>query len=176
MKAPNLFKRTLAYFIDTSIAFGIAMVLIQLLLLYPFRESWGIDEAFFKDPWNMELYVLLTISLPIWMYFTLLESSRVKGTLGKKWLKIQVENTDGSKLTFAKAFVRTLLKLLPWELAHIGVIFPTPMYYLENPNLRALTMVGIILFIIYFLSIWFSKKSRAVYDVALGVRVVNATP
>ena len=58
-------------------------------------------------------------------------------------------------------------------LAHIGVIFPVHMFYAENPDLRILIIIGLVLFIIYFLSIVTDKESRSLYDKLLGVNVIS---
>lgn len=162
-----LIRRTLAYLIDCIIAFGLVMGVIQLMILSPIRENWGIDTEWMKDPFNMHLYVLLSISIPVYLYFAL-QDKNTKGTLGKRFIALQISQKDGSPIGFAKAFLRTIIKLLPWEIAHMGVIYPQPMYYQEAGELRILSLVGLLLLLIYFLSIVFSAKSQSLYDVLLG--------
>lgn len=175
MRFNYLFRRSLAYFIDCIIAFSIAMLLIQIAVLVPLRGYIGIDDDFFREAWNTEIYVLLTISLPVWLYFSILDNSRAQSSFGKRMLKLRVTESDGiSRLPFAKAFARTLLKLLPWELAHIGVVFPEPLHYMEAPEIRIMTIVGPVLLMIYFFSIIFTKSSQTLYDLLIGSKVVLA--
>jgi uncharacterized RDD family membrane protein YckC len=148
------------------------MFLIQWVILMPYQESLGIDDEFFQNSWNMEGYVLLTISLPVWLYFSISDSSSKKGSFGKRWMKLQVLNIRNSaKLSFGQSFIRTILKLLPWEIAHIGVIFPVPLYYSEIPELRWLTVLGLVLFFVYFIGIVLDAQSRTLYDQLLGTQV-----
>jgi hypothetical protein len=77
------------------------------------------------------------------------------------------------KLSLGTSFIRTLCKLLPWEIAHLGVIFPVPMYFADQPGIRWLTILGIVLFGVYLISISLSEKNQSIYDRLLGARVVK---
>lgn len=167
-------KRTAAYLIDCTIAFAIVMILIQWAFLSQFREQWGITDDWFRDSFNMEMYVLFSISLPVWLYFTILDSKLSKGTIGKRIVKLSVRNqSNKEKISLGKSFLRTVMKLLPWEIAHLGVIFPEPLYFQENPEIQLLTYFGIVLFAIYVLSILTNKEARSVYDRILGTMVFS---
>ncbi len=56
-------------------------------------------------------YAAACITLP-WLYFTLLEASRLQGTPGKLILRIAVTDLDLSRVSFARANVRYWAKLL----------------------------------------------------------------
>lgn len=156
--------RTFAYFIDCLIAFAIVMLVIQWAIVSQLRESIGITDAWFQSSMNMQLYVLTTISIPVWMYFAYFDSKKSKGTFGKRLFKLKVKDNKNQKIKFGKSFLRTILKLLPWEIAHIGVIFPTPLYYMNEPDVRILPIVGLTLFAIYVISIWTDSRNRTLYD------------
>ena len=173
MKIPYLLKRTVAYLIDSSLGFGIAMLLIQWAILKPLRPLLGINDEFFKQSWNMEIYVLLTISLPVYLFFTFFDSSTKMGTPGKLLFRLKVTDSEGTRLSFKKALIRSIVKLLPWEIAHIGIIFPMPVYYTENPEIRMLSIVGLFIMLIYFISIAINKKSLSLYDQLIGTQVVR---
>ncbi|MFH0943839.1 MAG: RDD family protein, partial [Planctomycetota bacterium] len=80
-------RRAAAYLLD---------VLLLAAVLMP--AHFGLFEILFdgeRPAWlaagiQIELYVLATVSLPVYLYFTLLESSRARATLGKRWLGIEV--------------------------------------------------------------------------------------
>ena len=165
-------KRTLAYLIDCTIAFASIMLILQWLILTPVRPLVGITEEWFQVSMNMQLYVLLTISIPVWLYFAYFDSDKSKGTFGKRIMKLKLINNTKGRLNLRKSFGRTILKLLPWEIAHIGVIFPTPIYFENDPGIRILTIVGLILFIIYAVSILLDSEKRSLYDKAIGSRVI----
>jgi len=54
------------------------------------------------------------------LYAPMLESSDLKGTLGKYWVGIQVVDKNGRRLTFQAALLRNLLKLVSSTLFFIG--------------------------------------------------------
>jgi len=168
-----ILRRTTAYFIDCIICFSAVMLVIQWLLLSNIRPYLGITDDWFRDSLNMEIYVLLTISIPVWLYFSYLDTSRAGGTFGKRWLGLKLVSADGEPLGFIKVLGRTILKLLPWEIAHLGVIFPTPLYYEEHGDVRLLSYIGIALFVIYFLSILQDRKNRSLYDRICHTELVN---
>ena len=66
-------------------------------------------------------YWLLSICIQIF-YYTLMESSKFQGTLGKMALGIKVTDMNGEKLDFVKAFVRNLCKIISNFTLLIGYI------------------------------------------------------
>lgn len=168
-------KRTAAYLIDCTICYAVVMLVIQWGILSFTREAIGITDEWLRLSLNLEAYVLLTISLPVWLYFTWMDSERTKGSIGKRVVGLAVRGrAEGGRISIGKSFTRTVLKLLPWEIAHLGVIFPTPMYFEEQPGIRILTLVGILLFAIYVISIFLSQKNQSLYDRLLATEVVQS--
>jgi len=166
-------QRTLAYFIDCFIAFAAVMLIIQWGILSHLRSYIGIIDSWFQNSLNMQFYVLTTISLPVWIYFTYFDSKKSKGTFGKRVFKLEVKNNKHQSISLRKAFIRAFLKLLPWEIAHVGVIWPTPVYYENEPTVRILTYVGLLLFAAYVISILTDPYRRALYDRIIGTSVVR---
>lgn len=166
-------KRSAAYFIDVTIIYLIVMLVFQLLVLVPIREYIGLDENWFRIGWNVQVYVWVTISLPVWLYFIVLESSNYKATLGKRLFKLRVVNdTHDSKLPLQVSVKRTALKLLPWELIHIGLNLPNPVWFEDTPSFRYLTLAGTLLFVFYFITILVSKRRTTIYDDLIKTKVI----
>ena len=113
-------RRAGAFLLDVLIA-GVALVLLQLVL-DPLRQALG--PAWARVGWFYVGYALLTVSLPVWLYFAVYESSERGATPAKRWLGIAVATTSGRPLTFWRAMMRTVVKLLPLELAHLFVAVP----------------------------------------------------
>jgi uncharacterized RDD family membrane protein YckC len=166
-------RRSLAYFIDCIVAFASVMVIIQWGILSHIRIPIGITNEWLMTSINMQLYVLFSISIPVWAYFTWFDSRKSKGTFGKRVFKLSVRDNDKRQLSLGTSFLRTLLKLLPWEVAHLGVIFPTPLYFESEPDMRLIPFIGISLFALYLLSIFMNEKKQTLYDMILGTRVVE---
>lgn len=166
-------RRAIAYFVDCLCCYGVIMLVLQWAILSNLQPLLGIDEEWFQISLNVQLYVLLTISIPVWAYFTYFDSRESKGTIGKRLLKLSVVDDQQQRLDLYRSFQRTFLKLLPWEVAHLGVIWPEPIYFADEPNVRIFTIVGIILLAVYTFSVVLSTQQQSVYDKWLDTAVLT---
>jgi uncharacterized RDD family membrane protein YckC len=66
---------------------------------------------------------LLLLIVP-WFYFAYLESSRNQATLGKMVTRIAVTDTQGNRITFARATLRFFAMFLSWITFCIGFLIP----------------------------------------------------
>lgn len=114
-------RRASAFLIDLLVA-GVALVLLLQLVLDPLRQALG--PAWARVGWFYLTYAFLTVSLPLWLYFAGYESSVRSATPGKRWLRIAVASTAPGPLPFGRALMRTVVKLLPLELAHVFIAVP----------------------------------------------------
>ena len=74
--------------------------------------------------------VILTLSIVLpWLYFALMESSSKQATLGKMALGIKVVGLDGNRISFGRAFGRTLSKIVSRLILTIG-------YYMAGATRR----------------------------------------
>ena len=124
LPARIVLRRGVAYAIDIALAYG-AFVGIQTALT-PLRSRLG--PLWMTSGPPFEGYIFLTISLPIWCYFTLCEGSRWQATVGKRLLGLQVVTVAGQRVGWGRALLRTAVKLLPWDIAHLTVALPTPLF------------------------------------------------
>lgn len=79
-------------------------------------------EALLAQPGAMDLVAFATTVLPVWFYFALLEAGPRGATPGKRRGGLRVEAASGGPATLAQALTRNGLKLLPWQLAHLGIV------------------------------------------------------
>lgn len=149
------------------------MLILQWAIFSNIREYVGITNEWFEKSWNLELYVLVSISLPVWLYFAYFDSKRTKGTIGKRIMKLSVRNRENQRISTGKSIQRTVLKLSPWEISHIGIIFPTPIYFKDEPTIRLLTIAGILLFVTYMVSIVLDSNGQSIYDRLTGTKVIE---
>jgi uncharacterized RDD family membrane protein YckC len=63
----------------------------------------------------------LTLTLPVVLYFAVLEASRAQATPGKRALRVRVTTVDGGRIPLRRSLVRAALKFLPWEVAHTAI-------------------------------------------------------
>jgi uncharacterized RDD family membrane protein YckC len=67
------------------------------------------------------LYQLLSIVVS-WLYFALMESSKMQATLGKKALGIKVTDLNGNKIGFGRATGRHFAKIISGIIIGIGYL------------------------------------------------------
>jgi len=153
-------KRITAYLIDCFIVFLYAVLLftinyfIHKLLDKPF-DNYG--------PISGQVISFFSLTLPVFIYFYLLESNpKKKGSIGKWFMKLEILNNSRRNV-----LIRVFFKLLPWEIAHLGIHWSTYYYSIHIDPPLWVWMVNIVPYIIvlvYLLSIFFSKGATTVYD------------
>lgn len=114
------------------------------------------------------------MTLPVTLYFTLLESSSHQATLGKRWQSLKVIRTDGKRLSRMRALGRTAHKFIPWELAH------TCIWQLEfssqesSPIITAGFILVWILIGVYVITLSMSSQKQSLYDQLANTCVVTS--
>lgn len=119
---------------------------------------------------------LLSLTIPVLLYFAICESSCWQATLGKRLLGLCVQDTAGNQLPFRKTLLRAFLKFLPWELSHTFVhqlVSGAAHGEANHVPLWAwsLLTVSILIDASYLISLW-SRNGRTVYDRLLATQVV----
>ncbi len=71
------------------------------------------------DPWTAHGIGLLTMTIPVTLYFAICEASTWRASLGKHTLGLVVTRENGDPLSFGSALLRNALKFVPWELGHL---------------------------------------------------------
>ena len=123
--------RFLAIVIDSIIISFVSWIFILPVLaifgisLFSLKES-GFDmddPKLFVGPFILAIVTMTFISTIIkWLYFSIMESSRHQGTVGKIILKIKVTDTSGNRVSFARATGRYFGKILSGMILLIGYI------------------------------------------------------
>jgi len=129
---------------------------------------------FFALPVVKDGIAFLTLTLPIFLYFTLQESSNRQGTWGKRKVGLRVVNAQGETLTKFQAFVRSLVKFLPWQIAHTSIYQikeVVPGGPTEPFDITGFVLVYILVGI-NIAAIFISKKHRTPYDWASSSYVI----
>lgn len=164
-----IIKRMVAYWLDFVI---LAMVLISLQWTL-YTVLGGFPFEYLKKGYQIELWVLTSMSLPVWVYFILFEFTK-RQTLGKRMLKLEVINEKGRNIKFSQALLRTFIKLLPWELTHLIILVPTPWWGAEEPVNTFLIWIPNLLLIVYVVFLFPSKGNKGVHDYLAQTRVQTA--
>jgi uncharacterized RDD family membrane protein YckC len=174
MKTASIPRRILAYLIDSLFAFLVFVVAAQLLGFVPLRPLLIGSEDWFRSGWNAQIYTLLTMSLPTWLYFALTEISPWGATLGKHLLKLKtVTKATQGKMTLLQSLVRALVKLLPWEMAHLANNLPVPMWYDPDPGFRIAFLLSPLLVSVYIALAFLTKERQSLHDLAARTVVLH---
>jgi uncharacterized RDD family membrane protein YckC len=160
-------KRFLAFGIDYVVILIYALLLLGLTLLA--GRVFGINPKAI-GPVAGEIAGFLFLTLPVILYFTLCESGRFAGTIGKQKFKLRVAG-------FVQLLARNCMKFLPWELAHF-LVFRLYNFPSGRMNAPGWVTTGLIapyaLVLVYLLFILFNKNNRSVYEIFSGTRVLSA--
>ncbi|MHC4099156.1 MAG: RDD family protein, partial [Planctomycetota bacterium] len=113
----GLWARVLAFAFD-YLAIALYLIVISAVSLTVQLVFPKIVPMFFNNPLSAQIITFCLITLPISLYFVLFESSPRQATWGKRRQGLKVIGTNGERLTRAHAIGRTVLKFIPWELAH----------------------------------------------------------
>jgi uncharacterized RDD family membrane protein YckC len=105
-------RRLAAFFID----YILLNIVVSVFLWQAFDFPWGFG-------WDLKMLTGNFIShVVIIIYYALMESSHYQATFGKIALGIKVVNHNGQRLTFQKALLRNVSKIISSILFGIGFI------------------------------------------------------
>lgn len=68
-----------------------------------------------------DLLITLATVVPFVVYLAACESSRARATLGKRWAGLVVADVSGERAGAGQVWLRNIVKVLPWQVAHLGV-------------------------------------------------------
>ena len=166
---PSIILRRIAAYLSDYLVVSVVLLSLQGII---YLVGKGFPFNRFLTGFQIELWIFLTISLPVWLYFALNECSLRKATPGKRLFKLQVTDLTGNRISFWRAFLRTIIKLIPWELTHITLMVPTPLLWDSSPELRPGIFIVYVLLGVYFLSMLFNQKRQSIHDLVAGT-IVN---
>jgi uncharacterized RDD family membrane protein YckC len=160
-----IIRRASAYLLDALFVFLVFVVVSQIYFFVPLRHLIIGSEDWFRSGWNTEVYTLLTMSLPACLYFALFEISAWQATPGKRLLGLKtLDLTTRNRISLLQAIMRTLLKLLPWEIAHLTNNLPTPMWYDPDPGFRIGFIVVPLLVVIDIILVLVTQNRQSFHD------------
>jgi uncharacterized RDD family membrane protein YckC len=161
-------RRIAAYLVDIVLLFATLAPAGQLMV-------WLLDASPPQTGPAIERVILWNFSLPTWIYFTLSDQSAPSATLGKRLLKIQTCTLSGQRLSIGRALLRTAVKLLPWELAHLSAFALST--DLSRFNLAQIVGVAVanLLTLVYLAIAVATRGRRSVHDYVAGTFVRSAS-
>lgn len=116
---------------------------------------------------------LLTLTVPVWLYFSLMEW-RFGYSLGKAALGLRVVDPTGHYPSLPLSMLRNALLLAPWEMAHAAMWWSLGTPFLDAPSdttflvLAAALALGLVWFVSTL--VW---PGRSLHDRLSGTKVVQ---
>lgn len=104
-------QRFVNYLIDVII-FYVVIIVFSFIFGLAFASS--IESESDLETGSSILIIYLVVFAVFFAYYTFLEGSKGK-TIGKMVSKTRVVCEDGSPMTYGKAFLRTLCRMVPFE-------------------------------------------------------------
>jgi uncharacterized RDD family membrane protein YckC len=171
MKAfAGFWQRVGAFALDYMLLFIYLAVILGLdLLASALSASFS---SLFSNRVLAQFIAFLLVTLPITLYFAINESSPRQATWGKQRLGIRVADSDGRRISFGRAFLRTLLKFVPWEIAHT-LVWQIKFYQYISPAITAGFILVYTLVGLNILSLILTKTHQTLYDMATKTYVVK---
>lgn len=110
--AANVLDRILAFLVDTLVlvAYTIGVIILLQYIDLDMADSWSI---------------YLVATLPVFLYYFLVELFTDGKTIGKSLLKIRVVRLDGGKPSFAHYLIRWILRIVDISMTTGGVAILT---------------------------------------------------
>ena len=170
-------KRLKAFGFDYLIICGYLFLLTAVTMAVVKVSSLvGLPLRWPENPILADLMAFVTLVLPVIQYFTVQESSLKQSTWGKRKVDIRVVNTNGGSLTREQAFARSIVKVIPWQIAHT-CLFHIPGWPMKTvAQVPPAVITGFILVYVlvgvYIGTVLLSKKNRTPYDWVSGSYVI----
>lgn len=163
-------RRIAAYGVDSI------LILAWLGLLFLAVTTWSAGDyqvpASLFEKMRGHAIAFLTTTLPVWLYFTLLEASARGATLGKQLLGLHVTTKIGDHLNFSRSALRSMVKFLPWEMSHMAIWYVPGRPFLDDMPLLNLTMsVAALVLVGTYIVMMFTGRGRTVYDLVTGTTI-----
>lgn len=167
----TLWQRIKAFALDYVVIAGYLIVVVGLGV----GINWAMPylaQTLFAKRIRGQFISFMLVTLPVTLYYALLESSPQQATWGKRKIGLRVTDSRGARLNFAHSLGRTLLKFIPWELSH------TLIWQLRFTAPESSTLISVGFALVWVLvganlfSAWMAQKHQALYDLLAGTYVV----
>jgi uncharacterized RDD family membrane protein YckC len=118
----SFWERFLAFFIDSAIlTFGSIAVSFLVAFFIGFIMALMGSEIEEMEGFFIVLYYIMAF-ISGWLYFTIMQSSKLQATVGKKACNLVVTNSTGNRISFGKANVRFWSKFISSAIFGIGYL------------------------------------------------------
>lgn len=174
-------RRFLALLVDYLVILG-WMGLIGMVSFVVFRVWLGgyPDYLGMFGPYVTQALFFTILTLPIAIYLYTTESGLQAATFGKRVVGLAVKDQSGIGATRHQIARRTIVKLLPWEIAHTFIwqlmnFFYHHGYETDPPFWILVGLIGaMMLAVVYVLMVFIRHDGRGPHDLVAGTTVFSS--
>lgn len=162
-------RRILAFAVDWLVIAAWGGLLFGAVMLFA-----GGDPPRPSGPWKAQAIGFIAMTVPVTLYFALMESSPRGATLGKRVLDLRVTSAAGERLPVSRTLLRNIIKFIPWEFGHL--VAQQAMFSSDAGMPAwvwvpvAISMLGPLWWVVSVLA-----SGRTPYDRLAGTRVIRAS-
>ncbi len=115
MEYAGFWRRVVAAIVDT-----ILFTIINFILMFALGAALFVGEAGEDAATAVPIALNLAMIVGMWLYFALMESSKLQATLGKMMIGVVVSDLDGNRISFGRATGRYFGKIVSTVILMIG--------------------------------------------------------
>jgi uncharacterized RDD family membrane protein YckC len=174
---PAFGVRLLSLLIDYALIVAY-LVVLGLVALGTYALTGSLFDWLSLGTAGAELLGFIVLVLPVGVYLYRCEASARQATVGKRLLGLRVVDASaGGRLSKPRVLVRTIVKLLPWELAHFMVWQTVAFTATGATDFPTWLSVGLVLAnalpLLYIGMVLFQKDGRGPHDLVARSRVIR---
>ena len=170
---PSPFRRIGAFLIDYGVLAVWTAGVTWLSFASGYAQSASAETGADKIAGHAFSFAVLT--LPVILYFSILEASPLKGTIGRRLAGLVVTDPAGERAGLGRALMRNIVKFLPWEIAHAAIWHQPGRPFVDAmPPLNMAICVLAIAAVLINLSMMWTPGGRTIHDRIAGSRVARA--
>ncbi len=160
-----IIRRFLAYIVDVVLLFFILAPLGFIIQIA--------GEINIVDNKALYLTLLLNFTLPVLFYFVISDYVFKGITIGKRLFNLQAFSKSGGSISIQSAFLRNIIKLLPWELVHLSLfLFMPATGGIGGWNFAGLGLAYLLIFV-YSGFVWRTEGKQSIHDFVAQTMVTN---
>lgn len=129
-------------------------------------------DRLFADAVSSDLSAFFLLILPVIVYFGWQEGSTRQSSWGKRRVGLRVTSAKGQPIGYTQSFLRSILKFVPWQMAHTAIFQLTFANSGPTIGIYLLLAAAYGLAIVYIVAIWRRQDHRALYDELAGTAVI----
>ena len=171
---PSPWRRLAAYLIDYVLI--MAYLGVVTVVAWGLNRGVGLSLGDVNGVVGKQAIIFCVLTLPVILYFAILESRPNGATVGKRFLRVQVRSTGDEPARLARTLIRAAVKFAPWEVAH------TAIWRLQTDTddptiwpvvILVLVLVLVLVVCLLYVGGLFLGRGCTLYDLSAGTRVIS---